>query len=310
MLPVRQHGAALLIALLIMSLVAVAASSMVLHQQRALEVEAAERARTQSAWILNGAIDWARLILREDARTGNVDHLGEPWAVELAEARLSTFLAADRDNTVDAELDAFLSGRIVDLQARYNLARLAADDGKPVEAELAALRRLCEAAGLGADVATRLGTGMVNALDGTSTDGPLRPRRIEQLRWLGLDAATIAQLEPLVVLLPVRTPVNVNTASREVLLAAIDGIDLGTAERIVQARQRSPIRTPAELRELLPAEVRVDDARIAVGSSFFLVQGRVRLGDRALDERAVVERRSGGEILVRQRERSSVVAPT
>ncbi|MFO1326432.1 MAG: type II secretion system minor pseudopilin GspK [Rubrivivax sp.] len=301
------RGAALLLAMLILSLVAVLAAAMVRHQQRAIEIEAAERARTQAGWVLNGAIDWARLILREDARSGPVDHEGEPWAVPLAEARLSTFLAADQSNNVDADLDAFISGRIVDLQSRYNLVRVAADDGKPVEPELAALRRLCEAAGLGGDVADRLGRGMVNALDGGSADGPLRPRRLSQLTWLGLDAPTLAQLEGLVVLLPVRTPVNANTAPREVLLAAIDGIDLGTAERIVQARQRAPLRSIPELRNLLPEGVTVDEGRVGVGSSFFLVQGRVRLEDRVVEERAVIERRpGGGEVLVRQRERVSL----
>jgi general secretion pathway protein K len=95
----RQHrGAALLTAMIIVALVATLAGSMVWQQWRAIQVEAAERARTQSAWILSGALDWARLILREDGKNGVVDHLGEPWAVPLAEARLSTFLAADKDN--------------------------------------------------------------------------------------------------------------------------------------------------------------------------------------------------------------------
>ena len=91
--------------MMIVALVATLAGSMVWQQWRAIQVEAAERARTQSAWILSGALDWARLILREDARSGGpngIDHLGEPWAVPLAEARLSTFLAADKDNTDDA----------------------------------------------------------------------------------------------------------------------------------------------------------------------------------------------------------------
>ena len=86
----RQRGAALLLAMLILTLVATMASGMVWQQWRAIQVESAERARTQSAWILSGALDWARLILREDARTGGADHLGEPWAVPLAEARLSS----------------------------------------------------------------------------------------------------------------------------------------------------------------------------------------------------------------------------
>ncbi len=98
-----QRGAALLLAMMILTLVATLASGMVWQQSRSIQVEAAERARVQSAWILNGALDWARLILREDARSGGADHLGEPWATPLAEARLSTFLAADRDNNADSQ---------------------------------------------------------------------------------------------------------------------------------------------------------------------------------------------------------------
>ena len=41
----------------------------------------------------------------------------------LAEARLSSFLAVDKDNTDDAP-EAFLSGSITDAQARYNLRNL------------------------------------------------------------------------------------------------------------------------------------------------------------------------------------------
>ena len=54
--------------MIIVALVATLASSMVWQQWRAIQVEAAERARTQSAWVLSGALDWARLILREDAQ--------------------------------------------------------------------------------------------------------------------------------------------------------------------------------------------------------------------------------------------------
>src|SRR5256885_9807442 len=71
----------------------------------------------QAAWILLGALDWSRVVLAEDARTSlQVDHLAEPWAVPLQEARLSTFLAAQNnvsqvdDGMADMQ-DAFLSGR-------------------------------------------------------------------------------------------------------------------------------------------------------------------------------------------------------
>jgi hypothetical protein len=144
----RQRGAALLLAMTLLALVASLAAGMVWLQWRAVQVEAAERSRGQSAWILAGALDWTRLILREDARSGAVDHAGEPWATPLAEARLSSFLAANREATADSEVEAFLAGSITDAQARYNLRNLFADDGRAVPQELLTLNRLCATAGL------------------------------------------------------------------------------------------------------------------------------------------------------------------
>jgi general secretion pathway protein K len=55
-----QRGAALLLAMLIVTLVATLAAGMVWQQWRAIEVEGAERARTQASWLVQGAVDWAR----------------------------------------------------------------------------------------------------------------------------------------------------------------------------------------------------------------------------------------------------------
>jgi general secretion pathway protein K len=95
--PSAQRGAALLLAMTLLALVASLAAGMVWQQWRAVQVESAERSRGQSTWILAGALDWSRFFLREDVRSGTVDHAGEPWATPLAEARLSSFLAADRE---------------------------------------------------------------------------------------------------------------------------------------------------------------------------------------------------------------------
>jgi general secretion pathway protein K len=299
----QQRGAALLTAMVIVTLVVTLAASMVWQQWRAVQVEAAERARVQSAWILTGALDWARLILREDARNGGPDHLGEPWAVPLAEARLSTFLAVDRDNTDDAP-DAFLSGSIVDSQARYNLTNLV-NQGKPLPAEVAGLERLCQALGLPDDTAGRIAQGLAlsQALPGSegAATAPLPPRTLEQLAWLGIDAATLRLLAPHVVVLPVRTTVNVNTASREALVAAIKGLDMASAERLVQVRQRTPFKTLQEAEQQIPALAPLNPVQVGVASSFFEVRGRLRLEDRVLEQVSLIERR-GLDMLVLRRE--------
>lgn len=304
----RQRGAALLLAMIIMTLVATLAAGMVWQQSRAVQVETAERANLQAEWILTGALDWARLILREDTRTGGADHLGEPWATPLAEARLSTFLAVDRDNNADSGPEAFLSGRIDDAQAFYNLHNLIDGEGKVVEVELRALERLCDAAGVPTDTPGRLAEGLRAARSG-SGDAPLQPTRVAQLTWLGLDAATVARLVPYLTILPGNTAVNANTAPREVLVAAIDGLDLGTAERLVQARQREPFGSLEAIQRQLPEGMKVDEKRIGVTTRYFLVTGRLRLEERVVEEQSLVERRGaerGLEVVALRRERHSV----
>ena len=317
-----QAGAALLTAMIIVALIATLAASMIWQQWRAVQVEAAERSRTQSAWILAGALDWARLILREDARNGGADYIGEPWSVPLAEARLSTFLAADKSNTDDAP-DAFLSGAITDAQARYNLTNLASG-GRVDPMEMDKLQRLCETIGISADVATTIANGIrdaspvtppVGAASGSASapaaaapaapaNPPLLPRTVAQLAWFGVAPDAIQALEPYVVILPQPTAVNVNTAPREVLVAAIPGLDLATAERIVQSRQRTPLKSTGDAQALAPAVPPASFNGASVSSSFFEVRGRLRLGDVVLEQRSLVQR-SGLNMIVVQRERVS-----
>ena len=306
----RQRGAALLTALIIVTLVVTLAASMVWQQWRAVQVETAERARMQSSWILQGALDWARLILREDARSGRPTALTEPWATPLAEARLSTFLAADKNNNAEDDgPEAFLSGSISDAQARFNLANLVDAAGKLSQPDLEALERLCQTVGLATDVATRIATGLRDAQaagSGGNGNAPLRPRTLAQLAWLGLDAATITALEPYATLLPTRTPVNANTAAREVLAAVIKGLDLATAERLVQLRQRDPFKTLQAVETQIPGLGPLNGQQVSVVSSYFEVRGRLRLDDRVLEQRSLVFR-SGLDMQVLHREQVSTV---
>ena len=107
----RQRGAALLLAMLTVALVASVSAAAYWQQWRSLQLEQTARQRVQSIWLLTGALDWARLILREDARaSSNVDHLAEPWAVPLQETRLSSFLAGREASVDDIAADAITNG--------------------------------------------------------------------------------------------------------------------------------------------------------------------------------------------------------
>jgi general secretion pathway protein K len=315
-----QRGAALLLAMLTVALVATIASAALWQQWRSAEVEAAERRRLQASWILVGALDWARLILREDGRSNNnsgaSDHLGEPWATPLEEARLSSFLAADKNNSAEELMPAFLSGDMVDLQSRLNFRNLIKFTGAGAQAkpemslpDVATFTRLfallnLPPAELTAAAANLLRTTERAMGDPQPSDSPLVPQRFAQLRWLGLSERTLAVLQPHVTVLPERSLLNINTASAEALSASVEGLDLALAQQVVSGRASAPFT------DLATALVRIPGANDRtlnrqthdVRSHFFEVRARLRLDDTLIEERSLIQR-NGMTTLVRWRER-------
>lgn len=307
-----QKGAALLAAMMTVALVATFAAAAMWQQWRAVEVEAADRTRVQASWILTGALDWARLILREDFNAGQTDYLSEPWAVPLQEARLSTFLAADQNNTmegVSSDADnVFLSGEISDLQARLNLGTLL-NAGTINPERLESFKRLFEALGLPQDQLARMAENLRFAAD-ISVDNrnaaraPLMPQRIEQLAWLGVGDDVIAALAPYVTILPTTSSmVNLNTAPAEVIYAVGRDLTLADAKRLVAARERQHFRDPTDASKIIEG-AKFDRLTASTQSQYFEVRGRLRFEDAVIEERSMLQR-TGLNVKVLQRERVS-----
>jgi general secretion pathway protein K len=306
----NSRGAALLIAMLTVALVATFATTAIWQQWRSIEVETAERAQVQSAWILTGALDWSRLILREDKN--NIDHLGEPWAVPLQEARLSSFLAADRNNTATDTgpevLEAFLSGQIVDLQSLLNVNNLLDANGKVSQNGFESFERLFEVLTLPRAELDGLARSLLLASEGGPM-APLRPQRVEQLVWLGLTEPTLAALQPYITVLPGRTAVNLNTASAEVIYASSHQLNMADAQLLVSARERTPFKTNNDAFKLLPGGAPAPEGppEVGVASRYFEVRARLRLNDLVVEERSVIERVApGGKVNTLDRERGIV----
>ena len=289
----QSGGAALLAAMLTVTLVATFASAALWQQFRSIEVEAAERSRVQSGWLLTGALDWARLILREDARAGGADHLSEPWAVPLKEARLSSFLAVDK-NELNTESEAFLSGQVSDLQARLNVANLI--NGRAVsEPGMASFGRLFELLGLPAQQLSLLSSQLLLIAQATGPEtsplAPLMPQSVDQLAWMGLLPEVLTALGPFITLLPQPTGVNLNTASAEVIYASTPGLDLATAQKVVTAREQSYFKSLADANQAIKGPAaQFDEGRHSVGSRFFEVRGSLRLDQTMVQERSVLQR--------------------
>ena len=305
-----SRGAALLAAMLTVSLVAMLAAGAAWQQWRTVEVESTERQHAQAQWLLLGALDWARIILREDARSGNADaptdHLAEPWAIPLQEARLSTFLAANSNNSAvnksvtngsstfsntfseDAlTQEVYLSGQIIDLQARMNVSNLL--QGNQIDLKsLQAFERLFEALSLPTAQLNTLAQGLVAAQQ--QKDGaPLMPQRISQLTWLGLTPQTLNSLASYITVLPTRTPVNLNTAPPVVIYASVAGLSLADAKRLSDQRAQNPWSSLDAFQKAAGKPVSVDGTH-SVNSRFFEVVGRLRMPATSLLERSVVQR--------------------
>ncbi len=302
--------------MLTVTLVASLAAAALWQQWRSIEIEAASRGRLQAGWILVGALDWARLILREDARSGPTDHLAEPWAIPLEEAKLTTFFAAQAsspgsgtaaEDTDKDIIQAYMSGQMLDLQSRLNLRNLV-DGGKVSAVALAHFGKLFDSLGLDPAELVRVAENLRFALD-TSPDNrnaalaPLLPQRYEQLTWLGLSPVSLRVLEPYATWLPERTSVNLNTASAQVINATLPEEDLALARRLVTARTLAHFKTVAEAAKILgDVPGQLVEGHHSVSSRYFEVRGLLRLDDLVVQERSLVVR-EGLDIKTLWRER-------
>ena len=282
----RERGAAILMAMLVVALGTLLVSGAALRQSVLVRQVENEAATMQARALMTGAVDWVRLILREDARGSTTDHLAEPWAVPLARTRIEA--SGDRA--------AQLSGRIEDAQSRYNLRNLAGAAGL-VPAEVAVLGRLLVLAGEHTVSAERLARRIAAAYAIAPGSASALPATLDDIVPADdAERAALARLRPYVTLLPVATPVNANTASPEVLSARFDNLALADAQRLVESRDRLWFRDFNDVVGRLPGLSPTGGiGQITSGSSFFLLRGLIEY-QRARVEATVLLRREGERV--------------
>jgi general secretion pathway protein K len=112
-------------------------------------------------------------------------------------------------------------------------------------------------------------------------------------------------LEPFVDVLPdASIQVNANTASVEVLMATVPGLNRGDAQRILAVRQATPFKQQADIAAALPPALA---ARLAEqllqperDSSYFEVIGQLRYEQHVIRERALVQRQGLNTNVIRR----------
>jgi general secretion pathway protein K len=293
-----QRGAALISAMITVTLVASLASAALWQQCRHVEIESAERSRAQTAWLLTGALDFSRLVLREDK--GPADHLAEPWALGLQESKLSSFLAQDKQLR-EGDPEVYLSGGMTDAQSRLNVRNLI-DNGQISLNGRAPFAKLFTLLGLPLSELNTLQQQLLRAQPANGrpsssaempANAPLMPQHTAQLVWLGLSPRTVAQLAPYVAVLPESSPLNLNTAGPEVIYASLPSMDMATAQQFVRQRaSRAPLETLESASKALGLHTdnSLDSKQFSINTKYFFIRGRMRLEDTVQEDDLLVER--------------------
>lgn len=279
-------------AMLLTTLAITIVASLFWQQQVQVRSIENQRLQLQKQWVLRGALDWARLILREDGKYSSTDDLKEPWAVPLSETRLDRYVeaAALRGEATTA----VLSGAIQDAQARLNLTALASR-GEVNTTEVAAFEKLLgflrQDPGLARATAQALAQSQRHADAGSGGPRMIGFVQVEDLLAVpGCTVGVLAAVRNQVIFLPRTTPVNVNTASAEVLAARIPQLSLADANTLVAYRRNASFRDLSEVAARLPGQPDLDPALLSVATSYFLVSGRVSIRQAGLQVLGLVER--------------------
>jgi general secretion pathway protein K len=268
-----SRGAAIISALLVVALVAITAGAMLAQQSQALTRTEASVGRAQVRAYAGTALQWTRGILFDDATRGTSDHLGEPWARGMAALPVDS---------------AVISGMIQDEQGRFNLNNLVGTDGKVSIKDAEAFRRLLTRLSLQPDLADAVVDWIDKDGETTSPSGAEDPAYLalpvpyraanrlmvsadELARVRGFDEKTLKRIRPHVTALPVRTPLNLNTAQEDVIAAVLNEVPEVERGRILAERVAKPFATREDITARVP-KAPADAGEVNVNSNFFLAR--------------------------------------
>ena len=291
---IRQRGMAMLSAVAMAVLVTTMVSSMAWQFYLWIHQINNQRDLAQAKALAYAAIDFARLVIHADTQTSpHVDHRDEAWHKAISHYPVT---------------HGHLSGRIHDLQGRFNLNNLLHDARQGNKVETAILRRLFVQLGY----APNLGDALFDWLNGNRSS-PHRPNAgahddwprsrtakqplndlSELLSIPGFTPELLQALSPHVAVLPEYSAINVNFASVE-LLSAVTGLSHNALQPLLQHRQHQAFRNLDEIRSLLPETPLSSQGMnlLQWRSRYFLADVRAHAGRVDVNYEALLARQHG-----------------
>ncbi len=296
----RERGVALIIVLGLVALIGAWASSAayedLISLRRAENMMDAMRAMQAS----ESALALAVLTLRQDARESNTDDLDEAWAMEAPPFPID---------------DGVVSGQIADTARFLNINDLVDAKGVAREEVVGEFRRLFALLELDGALLDALVDwldaddrpyGAGGAESGAYYDRPYRVKNAPLDNWgelamiKGFDTGVMARLAEVAVVTPSggMTPVNLNTASQQVLLALFPKMTDVDAQALMAARPYADVASALQGRSWAAG---VNQTRLSVSSGIFIVRTEARFGRVVFREEFIVHRQSDKLNLVSRR---------
>ena len=291
----RQKGMALIIALLIVAMATLVATTLTfdfsLDQRRAQSLLATQ----QSRQLALGAEAWASEVLRDDLENSSTDHLGEEWAMQLPPLPADGFL---------------VQGILEDMQGKFNLNNLVNSDGEADPYKMAQFQRLLVAL----DINPSLAGVVADWIDPdtqsifpdgaeddfyTGSDVPYRTPNtyittITELQAVqGMNEESFRLLLPYVTVLPPGTQLNVNTAAPVVLLSLGEGIDIIQAESLAAEAAEEGFPDLQSFAAIVEPDIM---PTLALSSDYFRLTVRVTIGTYSLTMYSLLLRDSSGQV--------------
>ena len=295
-LPTREAGIAVVSAMLLAALVVSIASAIVFNQQRFINRLDNHFSATQARWMIEASIHWSRAILAEDAKSGPVDHLKENWAIRLPATPFE---------------GGTIRGFITDEQQFCNVNNASITDAKnrggnaffkrlmtALNISTGALDTLIDWIDVDSDITYPYGAEdshyLTQAVPYRIANQPLT--EIGNLsRVQGFTEENITRLKQYCVVLPEKTPVNINTVSPELLGLMLPELSEFELQTIIAGRNALPIQNIAEInKQLEQKKITLSENEFSVGSRFFLVTSQTQFGKSTISVEALLKRDGGG----------------
>ena len=300
----KARGVALITVMLILALATILAVSMSSRQQLDIHRSANVIHYEQAFQYVLGAESWGKQILIRDFEDNKTDSYNDDWATVLPPLPIE---------------GGQMSGKIEDLQARFNINNLVLD-GIPQKLYIERFKRLLRNLELNEDLAAVIidwldsneETGFSGAEDNEYLNLSPAYRAANQamndvselLLIKGVNFETYEKLRPFVCVLESETAINVNTASAEVLTSIVKDITLEDAKSLIEDRNKESYKKLDDfLQHRLLKQKKIKNEGLNVSSNYFQLNSTAQIERISVEFTSILHRHSDGSVTLVKRSR-------